>query len=53
MKDYKKNPVVIQKVDMETGAGLAGAVIQILDHAGNVILEGTTDREGKLSFVPA
>ena len=52
-KDYKKNPVVIQKVDMETGAGLAGAVIQILDHAGNVILEGTTDREGKLSFVPA
>ena len=53
MKDYKKNPVVIQKVDMETGAGLAGAVIQILDHAGNVILEGTTDHEGKLSFVPA
>ena len=53
VKDYKKNPVVIQKVDMETGAGLAGAVIQILDHAGNVILEGTTDREGKLSFVPA
>jgi len=52
VKDYKKMPVVIQKVDMETGAGLAGAVIRILDHAGNVVIEGTTDREGKISFLP-
>ncbi|XBX07584.1 SpaA isopeptide-forming pilin-related protein [Enterocloster clostridioformis] len=52
VKDYKKMPVVIQKVDMETGAGLAGAVIRIMDHAGNVVIEGTTDREGKISFLP-
>lgn len=52
VKDYKKIPVVIQKVDAETGGGLPGAVIQILDDGGNVVLEGTTDSEGKLSFIP-
>jgi LPXTG-motif cell wall-anchored protein len=51
--DYPSPNVLIKKMDAQKSIGLLGAVLEVKDESGTVVLTGETDENGQLIFTPA